>query len=194
MQFPGRIEAIFERGQSLPEESVREVPLLFISKPYYENSQYVYMLRQEFAQLDVHAQHSHSSHSSFHSAEPNALLLLGGLMIHDRVHKRITLSNQTVLYYQHLIFFSSLVVEGEVRAPDLSLGTLQAFAAALKYHSMRPALWNDPPPPAPSSFISPFTFFTFYCYTDTRFQQSSLTCFLSRSIFSPASDSFHCPL
>lgn len=137
MQFPGRIEAIFEKEQTFSEGSLREVPLLFLSKPHHENSLYVYELRQEFSQLSEQISNSHPS-----ATESNALLLLGGLMCHDRGQKRITLSNQTVIYYQHLIFFSNLVVDGEVRAPDLSLGTLQALVCALKYHGMRSSLWN----------------------------------------------------
>lgn len=140
MRFPERVEAIFERGQPSNEGSIREVSLLFLSKPYHENSLYVYELRQEFAQLSQQALNANPA-----STETNALLLLGGLMCHDRAHKRITLSNQTVIYYQHLIFFSNLVVDGEVRAPDLSFGTLQAFFSALKYHDMGSSLWNAKP-------------------------------------------------
>lgn len=140
MYFPGRIEAIFEKTQTLHETIVREVPLVFISKPYYENSQYVYMLRQELCELNLQIPHANLASST----GPDALLLLGGLMIHDRSQKRITLSNQTVIYYKHIIFFSNIAVEGEVRAPDLSLATLQALVSALKYHRMRSTLWKVP--------------------------------------------------
>lgn len=139
MQFSGRVEAIFQRDHTPSEEKTRHVPVVFISKPRYEVTQHVYMLRQDLADMHVQAPTS----SNQHLVERDALLLLGGLVVHDRLQKRLTLSNHTVVYYEHLIFFSHLNTDDKARIPDLSLATLYALMCALKHHRTGSTLMGE---------------------------------------------------